>query len=174
MSWKGHALNTAEAFRAAATYRKFIKGWPALRDSAPRGDGHPVLVLPPFGYTDTVTAAFRDALAEMGYKVYGWEASLNSGFNAEKGKHLRKHLKKIHADNGNRKVTVIGLSLGGIYARELGREFPELVRGAISINTPFGAGLNKDTTPNFLIAAIEALSDDSVSLKADGGHLAGI
>ena len=166
--WKRHALNMAESFRCAAEYAQFRKGWPALRAKSPKGDKHPVLVLPPFTGNDMITAPLRNALAEVGYKTYGWEAGSNLGLNDKKSQHLHDLLKKIYEENGRQKVSLIGLSLGGIIARELAREHPEMVREAISVNTPFGVGMSEESVPPLLVATIQLLSDAKFSLNSEG------
>ena len=45
-------------------------------------------------------------------------------------------LKEI-ADNSGRKVSVIGWSLGGLYARVLANRAPDIVRQVITLGTPF-------------------------------------
>ena len=165
---KRHYYNVAEAFRGAAEYAQFRAGWPELRKKAPKGDGHPVLVVPPFTGNDTVSAPLRNALTDMGYKAYGWEGGINLGLNDKKSQLLHERVEKIYKENGRKKMTIIGLSLGGLYARELAREFPDMVRDVISINTPFGIGLNRDAAPPLLVGTIQLLSGTEFSLKAEG------
>src|SRR6266851_10439382 len=47
--------------------------------TAPRGDGHPVLVLPGFLVSDISTTALRNYLNLLGYDAYGWELGRNYG-----------------------------------------------------------------------------------------------
>ncbi len=47
-------------------------------------------------------------------------------------------------DASGRKVSLLGWSLGGVYARELAKEMPDCVRGVITLGTPF-AGPPKST-----------------------------
>ena len=47
--------------------------------AAPRGDGHPVLVVPAFLHADWRTLPLRRFLRECGYAVYGWELGVNIG-----------------------------------------------------------------------------------------------
>ena len=44
------------------------------------------------------------------------------------------------ADRYERRISIVGWSLGGIYARELAREFPHQVRQVVTLGSPFGAG----------------------------------
>ena len=58
-------------------------------------------------------------------------------------KTARWQLEEAAATSGG-KVSLIGWSLGGIYARELAKEAPDLVRSVISLGTPF-SGSPKST-----------------------------
>lgn len=102
------------------------------------GDGHPVLVIPGFLTNDLYMAELRDRIAAKGYKVYGWENGINWGATQSAATHVEDILKKISAENDNRKISLIGYSLGGVYARELARKHPELVRDVITLSAPFG------------------------------------
>lgn len=157
--WKKHWLNLTETFRSAAEYTKLWYLLEECLDRAPAGDGHPVLIIPGFTADDSMTAPLRTAVAKKGYKACAWEGGRNMGLNDKTAAHLRERLEEVFKENGNQKITLIGHSLGGIYARELAREFPEMVRGVITIGTPFGAGLERDAVPAVLSAAINSLSN---------------
>lgn len=101
----------------------------------PSGDGHPVLVLPGFMATDKSTKPLRKFIQCIGYETYGWEIGRNFG-KEEYLDILIQKLKDIHAEH-NQHVTVIGWSLGGIFARQLAKAHPELVRQVITLGSPF-------------------------------------
>ncbi len=105
---------------------------------APRGDGHPVLVLPGFVTTDLSTTVLRRFLSQLGYDAHAWELGRNLGPRAIgwEGEKLIARLEAVHASTG-RKVSLVGWSLGGILARQLSRRRPELVRQVISLGSPF-------------------------------------
>lgn len=105
---------------------------------APKGDGHPVLVLPGFVTGDHITRPLRMLIGDAGYAVHGWDGGLNRGMNDKTAAHLVARLKDVYARSGNRKVTLVGHSLGGIFARELAREYPDMVRGVVTLGSPFG------------------------------------
>src|SRR6185369_5295628 len=48
----------------------------------------------------------------------------------------RRDLEDAYKRTG-RKVSLIGWSLGGVYARELAKEMPDAVRGVITLGSPF-------------------------------------
>jgi pimeloyl-ACP methyl ester carboxylesterase len=108
-------------------------GWLA---SAPRGDGHPVLVLPGLLATDMSTALMRRYLGWLGYDVHGWQLGRNIGPTDAVLNELPRELAELAKRTG-KQVSVIGWSLGGIYARELGRDHPEHVRRVITLGSPF-------------------------------------
>lgn len=106
--------------------------------TAPRGDGHPVLVLPGFTTTDRSTGVLRRYLMRMGYDAHAWELGRNLGPRAvgRAGEKLIARLEQIHAQSG-RAVSLVGWSLGGILARQLSRRRPDLVRQVITLGSPF-------------------------------------
>ena len=106
--------------------------------SAPRGDGHPVLVLPGFTTTDRSTGVLRRYIARLDYDSYAWELGRNLGPRAvgQQGEKLIERLEAIHAQTG-RKVSLVGWSLGGILARQLSRRRPDIVRQIITLGSPF-------------------------------------
>mgnify|MGYP001181035941 CR=1 FL=1 len=109
--------------------------------TAPRGDGHPVLVLPGFLVSDVSTAMLRNYLNLLGYDAHGWELGRNFGGIKKNRAGLRKRLAEIFAKTG-KKVTVIGWSLGGVYARDLALAMPEAVRSVITLGSPFSRNPN--------------------------------
>jgi hypothetical protein len=125
--------------RAAIEYAGLRRTWPKIKDKLPEGDGHPVLFLPGFLSTDNgMTKRLRACVKEKGYKTYGWDNGRNLGFSEKTAEALKKRLKEVYEANGRQKVSLVGHSLGGVYARELAREFPEMVRCVISLASPFG------------------------------------
>lgn len=107
-----------------------------LRRIAPKGDGHPVLVLPGLGASDVSTALLRRFLDDLGYVTYPWGMGRNKGINDALPGAMDKHLKFIYAQHGQ-KVSVIGQSLGGVFARELAKLSPDKVRQVITLGSPF-------------------------------------
>lgn len=104
---------------------------------APRGDGHPVLVLPGFITSDRSTGLLRRFLTRLGYDAHSWNLGRNLGPKAigAEGEHLIARLEEIHAATG-RKVSLVGWSLGGMMARQLARRRPDLVRQIITLGSP--------------------------------------
>ncbi|MFA5120386.1 esterase/lipase family protein [Zavarzinia sp.] len=124
--------------RALGELLQAINALPLLR-LAPRGDGHPVLVLPGFLASDLSTVLLRRFLKHRGYDVHAWELGRNLGPNEFLEEGLRDRLVEIVRRSG-RKVSIVGWSLGGVYAREIAREAPQLVRQIITLGSPIAAG----------------------------------
>jgi hypothetical protein len=103
---------------------------------APKGDGHPVLVIPGLGASDVSTVLLRQFLDDLGYVTYPWGLGRNKGLKDEGTKLMRQRLKFIFDQHG-RKVSLIGQSLGGVFARELARSDATRVRQVITLGSPF-------------------------------------
>ena len=100
-----------------------------------RGDGHPVLVLPGFMSTDRLTGPLRDFLRRRGHAVHGWELGRNTGAHPDVMERLERRLLDLRERHG-RRVSLVGWSLGGLYARELARAHPDDVRTVITLASP--------------------------------------
>jgi pimeloyl-ACP methyl ester carboxylesterase len=105
---------------------------------APRGDGHAVLVLPGFITDDLATTPLRRYLELLGYDTFAWELGRNLGPRSigRDGERLAERLRSIHDGSGGN-VSLVGWSLGGVMARELARQAPDMVRQVISLGSPF-------------------------------------
>ena len=106
-----------------------------LLQRAPRGDGHPVLVLPGLVASDLSTQLLRMYLGGRGYDVRGWGLGRNMGLREGLRDKMLACVRELHEETG-RKVSLIGWSLGGIYARDLAAELPNAVRACIMLGSP--------------------------------------
>ncbi|NVN84521.1 MAG: alpha/beta hydrolase [Rhodopseudomonas sp.] len=107
---------------------------------APKGDGHPVLVLPGLLASDLSTLLLRRYLKHLGYQANAWELGRNTGGVYRMRAQLRERLTGIHGATGS-KVSLIGWSLGGIYARDLALHMPDMVRSVITMGSPFAGDI---------------------------------
>ena len=137
-----NALLMAMEFRAPWELWSVLPSWPALA-RAPAGDGHPVIVFPGLSASDGSTLPLRGYLQNLGYDVSGWNQGHNFGPRAGILETAKRQLLDTFEVTG-KKVSLIGWSLGGIYARELAKELPHCVRSVITLGTPF-AGSHKST-----------------------------
>ena len=122
-------------WRAPYELAAFVALLPWLR-LAPRGDGHPVLVLPGLAADDASTRPLRAFLRSHGWAAHGWGLGRNHGPRPGVEAAMQQRLAALHERHG-RKVSLIGWSLGGIFARELARRRPAQVRGVITLGSPF-------------------------------------
>ena len=113
----------------------FFAAYPLLR-RAPRGDGHPVFVLPGLAASDVSTRPLRTYLKAQGYAPHGWKQGPNHGPRPGVEAGMDARLAEL-AGRYRRKVSLIGWSLGGVFARELARRSPALVRQVITLGSPF-------------------------------------
>ena len=125
---------------------------PVLRQG-PRGDGHPVMVLPGFLADGISTRFLRSFLKRIGYNPHCWRMGRNLGPDPGLEDRLLDRLHGLRR-RYQRKVSLIGWSLGGIYARMLANMSPEAVRTVISLGSPF----NQDPKANHAWRLYEGLS----------------
>jgi len=114
----------------------FARFWHSFGHLQPRGpvNGPPALVIPGFVASDRTTLALRKAMAAAGWRVYGWDMGWNLGARADTVDRLTRRLDEISASEP---VLLVGWSLGGLFARELARAFPERTRAVVTLGSPF-------------------------------------
>jgi pimeloyl-ACP methyl ester carboxylesterase len=132
----------------APALRLWLREWTSLLDFAatcvampvidhwPRGDGHPVIILPGFMSGGGSTALLRRILRTLGYRAYDWGLGFNRGIRPGHAESLTARLRDVARRNDST-VSLIGWSAGGLYARELARRNPQVVRDVITLGSPF-------------------------------------
>lgn len=130
-------LLASELMRAGLEFCSIPLFAPGLL-SAPRGDGHPVVVLPGFATTDAATTVLRGFLSSLGYEVHPWQLGRNMGPKTlgPARKLLTDRIAAI-ADEAGRAVSLVGWSLGGVMARQVAAAHGEDIRQIITIGSPF-------------------------------------
>jgi pimeloyl-ACP methyl ester carboxylesterase len=128
-------LYLSEPGRAFADYGLYLAARP-LMPRLPQGDGHPVLVLPGLLADDASTRVLRSVLRRLGYRVHGWRLGRNIGPTAQCVEGMRARIDDL-SDRYGRPISLVGWSLGGIFARDLARRTPESVRQVITLGSPF-------------------------------------
>jgi pimeloyl-ACP methyl ester carboxylesterase len=129
------ALYYTDLPRAAIEYAQLLTALP-LRRILPVGDGHPVLVLPGLMAGDRSTWMLRRLLRSLGYRAHGWRLGRNIGPTAKAVFGMVDRLDELHT-RYDAPVSLIGWSLGGIFARALARRHPSSVRQVITLGSPF-------------------------------------
>lgn len=107
----------------------------------PVGDGHPVVVYPGLGAGAITTSHLRRYLEKSGFAPHDWEGGVNTGPSGDPDEWLtgfEEKMQELHRLH-ERKVSLIGWSLGGIYAREIAKLRPDSVRQVITLATPFNS-----------------------------------
>ena len=116
---------------------------------APQGDGHPVLVLPGYGAGDAVMYVLRYYLERWGYDARPWNLGVNftrnritaidqiNAFRADMEEKVAARIVEIFNETG-RPVSVIGWSLGGIYANSMAEKIPDALNHIITLAAPYG------------------------------------
>ena len=179
------ALALTEAPRVLVEFGAQVLLRRLLLSKLPRGDGHGVMVIPGFMGDDPFNRSLVDFLNKLGYRACGWQMGRNLGMGSLSLDELRVKLERLGRGS---KVSLIGHSLGGIYAREIARMQPHTIRQVISLGSPFGDGrdggshasrlhqmLNPDNRvdPNFLrlregLAIAPPVPTTSIYSKSDG------
>ena len=108
--------------------------WPLLV-AGPRGDGHSVLVLPGLLANDDSTEMLRAYLRQRGFDAAGWGQGNNHGPRPGVIEGCLQLLRQLHQRSG-RKVSLVGQSLGGVYARLLASMASGSVRLVVSLGSP--------------------------------------
>lgn len=111
-----------------------------LRHFLPRDridTAHGVIVIPGFMGDDSYSSTFRDWLVSRGYGAMGWGQGTNRGPRPSTFHDLAKRINLL-ADKTGAPVSLIGHSLGGIYAREIAKDISGAVRQTISVGSPLG------------------------------------
>jgi pimeloyl-ACP methyl ester carboxylesterase len=127
-------LWSAIELRALLEFAALPYALPALL-RAPRGDGHPVLLLPGFLSSERPLFALKAYLRNRGYQVETWGFGRNVGFQRKHAAALEQKLRYMHYKHG-RKVSLVGWSLGGAFAMYAAHHAPECVRNVVTLGSP--------------------------------------
>ena len=130
------SLLGSEPWRAAREYLSL-----RLTQTRPDavGDGHPVIIYPGLGTDGNAVAPLRRHCERLGYTALDWGMGFNTGPRGdleEWTRELAEHTLHLLQPYRQR-ATLIGWSLGGLYARELAKLLKSRVRQVITIGTPF-------------------------------------
>ncbi len=135
------SLLGTEPWRAALEFLALKVNGVKPRKMVPAGDGHPVIIYPGLATDSSAIAPLREYCESLGYKTLDWGRGFNTGPKGDVDHWLQElaaHTNQILGDHQG-KATLIGWSLGGLYAREVGKLLAPKVRQVITIGTPFNA-----------------------------------
>jgi dienelactone hydrolase len=120
-----------------------------LLKTLPQGDGHTIMTIPGFMGADGSTSQLRKFLNNRGYHAIPWGLGRNAAevrsrnledFLAHRTQTEDAIAEKVEAEflASGQKLTLIGWSLGGLYAVALAHRFPQWIRQVITLGTPYG------------------------------------
>jgi pimeloyl-ACP methyl ester carboxylesterase len=159
----------AEPVRASGEYATSLGLFPFLR-LLPSGDGHPVLTLPGFMATDRSTRPLRRLLTALGYPTSGWGLGRNVGPTQRAIETMPLLLERM-VDEAGAKASIVGWSLGGIYARHLATLTPELVRSVVTMGTPVRREVREASNAQALFDSLKAIHLPGLPILDDGEPL---
>lgn len=148
-----------EAPRVMLEASMLAASWQALRFSAPKGDAHPVMVLPGFMGGDGSTLFLRRFLDGLGYITLPWLQGQNIG-RMELLEGAMRRFYRAHQSYGS-KISLIGQSLGGVFARKIAQQFPDATRCVITLGSPFAA-MSEEVAHPIVSQLFETMSGSTV------------
>ncbi len=123
----------------------------SIFNKAQTGDGHPVMILPGFMSSKTSTKVLRNFISKLGYNVFDWGMGRNLG-KIEYIEIILESLDEVHKKTGQ-PISLIGWSLGGVFARQIAKERPDMIRQVITLGSPFG-GITEPNNVEWIYTAI--------------------
>jgi len=139
----------------------------AIAARAPRGDGSAILALPGVFRTDAQTEDLRRVLNQLGYLAYGWELGRNFGPTHRLMQGALARLEALAAAHGL--VSVVGFSMGGLFARWLAVQVPAVVRQVITVGSPWRAAVHSACVPApFITSAYRGQNLGSMAAAIEG------
>ena len=137
-------LTGTEPLRAIAEYASHLF---TAHDGLPRGDGHTVIMFPGLASDAKAFGPLQRQCRRLGYQALDWGRGLNRGPVGEVEPWLDRLTddvaQLIDQDPYARPATLVGWSLGGIYAREVAKLLAGSVRQVITLGTPFSASADQ-------------------------------
>jgi pimeloyl-ACP methyl ester carboxylesterase len=126
---------------------------------APRGQGQPVVLMPGFKAPQASMQPLRRLLRAKGYRAEHWGEGTNQGNVEFYVDRLKPRLNRLAlAHDGP--VALVGWSLGGVIAREIARECPELISTVVTYGSPVVGG------PIYTAAARAYSADERARIEA--------
>lgn len=117
--------------------RSFLFYHPPPPDPAALGNGggHRVLIIPPLLTSDAMLGGMHAFLRRCGFLTAGWGQGINLGPTPAALAGLRDRVRALHAESGQA-LSVVGISMGGLMARDLAHDLPDHVHQIITVASP--------------------------------------
>jgi hypothetical protein len=103
----------------------------------------PILLMPPYLGNDNSTIFVRKYLKSIGFKTYKWDLGVNM-INSKSLPKLIEKLDEIY-EKHQEKVSLVGWSGGGLFAKIIANRYPEKVQQLITIGSPVWGVKNMKT-----------------------------
>ncbi len=134
---KGSGLGLRSILSETAGRAGLLARPPAFppHDEVTQGAGQGVLVIPGFLTGDSMTARLRTFLKRSGYCAEGWRGGINLGPRSGPIERLKQRIEKIVDATGG-PIVLAGVSLGGVFAREVAKMMPAQVAGVATLCSP--------------------------------------
>ena len=182
------SLLATEFVRSGAETSRLFFGMRTLLADAETGDGHPVLTVPGYGGDDGSMATLRYVLRRLGYRAYALRLGRNyegranriqsmedaADFRAEMTEGVVDRVREIHRRRGE-KVSLVGWSMGGLYAFDAANRVPELTRMVVTLGSPYGdpRGTSLFGLLRWLNGGSRPVEEQDFGRWTDGGEVRG-
>jgi pimeloyl-ACP methyl ester carboxylesterase len=151
-----HALTSLLEARGLLEMAMLPASLPLLLE-APKGDGHPVLLVPGFMASEASLIALKLYLQTKGYDVHTWGLGRNMGFRSKHANALPQKIRYLHHVTG-KKVSLVGWSLGGVFSMYGAQNALECVRSIITLGSPLSVAATGSQSPNAVKALYRLVS----------------
>lgn len=144
-------LSLTELPRAVGESYKLCRKFRKLGKSVPRGNGEPVMCISGYGGGDASMLPLRTYLKSIGYKPVKADIGTNLESKEDRIKSVddatafRKKMVALLVERinilysqHNQKITLIGWSMGGLFAADVSQQIPDKVNMVITLGSPFG------------------------------------
>lgn len=122
------------------------------------------MVIPGFLATDRTTLGLQRALAEAGFRVIGWGMGFSRGVTEDIVDRIVGRIERFGAGD---KVILVGWSLGGLYARVVAQERPDLVGKVVTLGSPFAGDRRRNNNVWRLYEWVAGHSVNDPPIKKD-------
>lgn len=124
-----------------------------------RGDGHPVMLIPPFSNDERVLLLLRCFLKLLGYTIVPWNHGVNTGCKNQLAEKIATDVKAA-TDQFGQRISIVGWSLGAVYGWKVAHELPDHIHRVITLAGPLKGNLGvKD--PQVLLEVLESSDRDT-------------
>lgn len=105
-------------------------------DVTPTQNPRTVMLLPGFATHPVRMRFLARSMRSAGHRVFHWGIGFNWGASAERFDRVERRVVDLAAEHGA-PVTLVGWSLGGLFAREIAKRQPDAVAKVVTLGSPF-------------------------------------